>query len=265
MKYYKDFDLTNYNSFHLKSIAKEIWFPETNFELAYLLLKLKNPKILSYGTNVLLSPEINCLICLKRMPSEIIWINNKVFCHANVPVQKLISSSLNNGCGGFEGLLGLPGSVGAAIIGNSGSGNYCISDYLNTVTTINYNADFRIYNKNDLKFSRRYSSLQKKKEIIIEATFIFNKSVNSEEIIKTLNFRKNFPKGYSAGGLFKNWHILKPYEKEIRAIKSPNLHISPMLNVLINKGNATYNEILNFINEIKKIVSKPLKLEIKIL
>mgnify|MGYP000442141757 CR=1 FL=1 len=61
MRYYKNFELTEFNSFRLNSIAKEIWFPQSIDDLKYILkdLKDKNFFILAGGTNVILKPEID--------------------------------------------------------------------------------------------------------------------------------------------------------------------------------------------------------------
>ena len=117
-----------------------------------------------------------------------------------------------------------------------------------------------------MQFGRRYSILQDKKEILISALFTFNKQKPNPEIIKQVKeYRKNFPKGYSAGGIFINHYALRPYENKIREIKSDNLVVSKYLNIIVNKGNATAKEILNFIDKIRKIVKESLELEIKIL
>jgi UDP-N-acetylmuramate dehydrogenase len=265
MQYYKNFDLTNSNSFHLKSISKEIYFPENIIDLENLLLTIDDFYVLSNGTNVLLNRTLDKIICLQLMPKVIEWHRNKCIIDANVLTNDFIKEVIKHNYTGIEGLLGIPGTIGGAIVMNAGSGNYTISDYLVAVHTINYKNNRHTYTKKDLQFSRRYSILQDKKEIIIWALFEFNKKgINQDIINKTLKYRKNFPKGFSAGGIFKNWHALKPYEKEIRAIKSENIYVSKQLNIIINKGNAAYDEILNFINQIKYIVKEPLELEIKI-
>lgn len=266
MKYYKNFDLIKYNSFHLKSIAQEIWFPTNIVELSSIL-KYRPFNILSCGTNVLLAPKIKKIICLRKMPQKIIYYGCGNFVvDANASASKFIKETIKYNYSGTEGLLGIPGTIGAAIIGNSGNGKYAFSDYLVAVRTMSPNGKIKTYFKKNLRLDRRYTILQDKNEIILYAVFKFNKKIpKKEEITKTLLYRKQFPKGYCAGGFFKNWYSLKPYEKEIREIKSPNLYISKQLNVIINKGNATFSEVILFINKIKQIVKEPLELEVKII
>jgi len=268
MQYYINHSLISYNSFRINSIAKELWLPENLTELQTLLSQLKNKSfyILANGTNVLLNKKIDRIVCLKLMPKDYYWQDNELFVTANVSTNELIKVIIDHNYGGVEGLLGIPGSVGAAIMGNSGSGVYSISDYLKEVCTINYKGEINTYSKKMLQFGRRYSILQTKKEIIIGASFKFTKiGINQEEINKALEFRKNFPKGFGAGGWFKNWHDLKPYEAKIRKLKSKNLKVSKLLNVIVSNGKAQPKEIINFIKRIQHIVKKPLKLEIKLM
>jgi len=269
MKYYKNFQLKKFNSFGLNSIAKEIWFPETLKKLQDLIIKLKGKKfeVLGGGTNVLLKPQIARVICLTSMPKGLyLGQNFGVIVDTNYSTNSFISNVIESGSKGLEGLLGIPGTIGGALVMNAGSGKYSISDYLLTVTTMDYEGNTHVYHKDCLKFDRRYSRLQDKKEIVIKALFDFETGKIDQEKIKQIkNYRQNFPKGYSMGGIFKNWYALKPYEKEIKAIKSPNLVISKYLNVIINNGKATFDETIGFINQIRKIVKEPLELEVKIL
>jgi len=271
MKYYQNFNLTNYNSFKIQSIAKEIWFPETFKGLSCIIKKLKGQEfeILAGGTNILMNETINRIICLKSMEQIITTfseLNNHFFATASSPLSGLINGVINQRLSGLEGLIGIPGTIGGAIVMNSGSGKYSISDYLKGIVTIDLNGNKKYYHKKDLKFRRRYSILQDKKEILISAMFAFkNQKPDQKMINKVKKYRTDFPKGYSAGGIFVNHYDLTPYEKEIRNIKSNHLTISKYLNVIINDGKSTSKEILEFISKIKQIVKKSLKLEIKLM
>lgn len=270
MQYYKNYNLKNLNSFGLNSIAKEIYFPETIEELIELVKKLKNKKfyILAGGTNILFNKSIDRIICLKKMERILIPLGNRdsFLVSSNYFLAKFIYNVNRNHLSGIEGLIGIPGTVGGAVVMNSGSGKYSISDYLKGVTTLDLNGIKHHYQKKDLQFGRRYSILQDKKEILISALFTFKKQSPNQELIKRVKeYRRNFPKGYNAGGIFVNHYALRPYEKQIRQIKSSNLVISKYLNIIINNGNATAKEILTFIDKIRNIVKEPLKLEIKII
>lgn len=269
MQYYKNFNLQFYNSFRLNSVAKKNWFPESTEQLQNLLKELKGKEffVLAGGTNVILKPIISRVICLKSMPKYLrLGIKTGVIVSANYLTASLVLNGIESYIVGLEGLYGLPGTIGGAIIGNAGSGNYAISDYLLSVTTIDYNGILHTYSKESLQFGRRYSILQEKKEIIIEALFGFEDGIpNKEEIAKAVGHRKSLPKYPSAGGIFKNWHALKPYSDKLIGLRIGDAEVSDKINIIINKRNATFYDIMELIKKIKNIVKKPLKLEVKII
>jgi len=269
MQYYRKFSLKKYNSFRLNSIAKEIWFPESVEDLKQIFIELKNKKffILAGGTNVILKPKIDRIICLKQMP-KYLQLSTEIgtIVSANYSTTSLISNAIEANVVGIEGLYGIPGKIGGAVIMNSGSGKYAISDYLLSVTTMDYNGNFHTYSKKDLNFKRRYSILQDKQEILLEAIFDF-KYGNPDliELEKTKKHRKSLPKKPSAGGIFVNWHELRPYSDKLIGLNDGDAIVSEKVNIIINQNNATFENIMNLINKIKTIVNKDLQLEIKIL
>ncbi len=270
MKHFKNFDLTKYNSFRLHSMTRHIWFPESLKELIWIVKQLKELKfeILGGGTNVLLREQIDKVISLKKMQNIFISLFNKdtILVSCNFSTNRFINKTIKMKLSGLEGLIGIPGLLGGAIVMNAGSGQTTISDFLVGCDVLTKEGNIVWKSKEDLNFQRRYSILQDTKEIVISALFLLDKEKPNKKIImQAKKHRKNFPKGFTAGGIFVNWHALKPYEKELRAIKSPNLVISKQLNIIINNGKASYKEVYDFISRIRKIVKEPLTLEIKIL
>lgn len=268
MQKLKNFNLKQYNSFGLESVAKEIWFPEDLIDLVNLVKQLKNDKyyILSRGTNVLLNKYIDKVICLRLMNDEINFLENGiVLVQSNCSLQTLVKKSINNNLGSLEGLIGIPGTVGGAIVGNSGSKDYTISDCLVSITTLNKDGIYRHWKRDDLKFSRRYSIIQDNDDIIISALFNLKKKVNHKDLVYYTNSRRSIPQGKSAGGIWKQWHLLKSFEKELIGLSDGDAIISDRVNIIINKGNATCSNILNLIAKTSDIVKKPLELEIKLL
>ena len=104
-------------------------------------------------------------------------------------------------------LIGVPGTVGVALIMNAVAHGSEISELLINATTINKKGDIILYSKNDLSFSYRKSSFSKD-EILLEANFKILEG-NKKDIIKrktdVSNTRKNTqPLKYrSAGSIFK--------------------------------------------------------------
>ena len=119
-----------------------------------------------------------------------------------------------------------------------------------------------------MNFSRRYSILQDKKEIIVEMVFNLYKRPQNEIIRnmrRYLDFRKTITKKPSAGGIFKNWHALKPYKKELIGMTHKNLRISNNINIIESLGDFSSEDFKEFIGLIQLVVNEPLKMEVKIL
>jgi len=267
MKYYKNYNLKN--SFNFSCIVNEIWFPENYDELEDIKNKRSDASIVADGTNVVFKPRVAKLISLKKMPSWIYFIKDndevQVLVSSNFKLQRLVEHSIENNYSGLEGLYGIPGTIGGAIVGNSGSGEYAISYYLKEITVLKNKILIPFY-KRELNFSRRYSILQDVDYIVTNAKFCFpNKKINKKEIEKAKQHRNNFPKYPSVGGIFKNWHELKSYKNELIGLREGGLSVSNMLNIIQNDNNGTYEDFINLTTKILNIVKKPLELEIKII
>jgi len=268
MQYFTDFKLKN--SFNLPCIVQEIWFPESDSELAKVYTEQGDAKILSGCTNILCRPLVNKVISLKHMPKRIDSSETErsviINCDANTSTHKLVKYLLEKNCGGLEGLYSLPGSVGGAIVMNAGSGNSCITDNLVFVNFIDKSGEENMILKNHLYLERRYSIFQSMSCVIKSAYFCFpKKRVDLELLDKTKQHRKSFPKYPSAGGIFVNWHDLKPYSEKLIGLSVNDAEVSHMPNIIINKGHATFDDVLKLIVKIQGIVQANLKLEVEII
>lgn len=269
MKYYKNYELKKYNSFRLHSTVNEIWFPDSIIELTSLLKSLRGKRfhILSGGTNVLLAENIDRIICLRNLERPKMSIStNNVHATSSMPTCEFVRQVNNANFTGVEGLYGMPGLLGGAIIMNAGSGKYSISDFLTTVWTVDLKGNITKYDKKDLTFERRYCSLQDTNEIIFGAGFEFyEKEVNQEEIDNAIAHRRQMPKLPSAGGVFLNWYALKQYKDKLIGLKVGDAEVSENINIVINKGNATFQDINTLIKKIRRRVKEGLILEVKII
>lgn len=267
MKIYNNYHLTDLNSFKLPSIVDTIYYPETFSELKVLISDIPDVSILAGGTNVLLKEYYEEIVSLDLLPQNITRIYDYLCVDCNVKTQKLINYTIQNSLAGLEGLWGLPGTVGGAITMNAGSGEDCISNKLYSVTTLTRDGQIKIYQNKDLKFNRRYSIIQDTNDIILQAVFNLPvKKINKEKIQQAKVWRQSFASFASAGGVFTNWHALKPHKESILEISNDYIKVwDKHINVLLNKGNARYDDVIRVINQIQEIVPEPLQLEIKIL
>ena len=188
--------------------------------------------------------------------------------------QKLLKENIT----GFEELAGIPGTIGGAIKMNAGAYKKEIKDILESATVIDYEGNIIKLNNQDLKFEYRKSILFQKKYIVIEVEL--NLKTGKQDNIKTKmeEYKKNRfekqPIEYpSAGSTFKrgeNFITAKLIDEA--GLKGYSIGDAQVSNkhagFIINKGNATAQEILELIEYVKKkvyeISKEKISLEIEI-
>lgn len=273
--------LKNYNTLKLGGSAKEMFFPEDYNELINKLKNLeKNSEkffLLGGGSNLIISDEDfdGTIINLKNFKNLSIE-KNILTVESGLSLGYINSKILNLGFTNFTWAIGIPGTLGGAIYGNAGAYNKDIFTDLISVTVIKENVK-KILLKEEIKHSYRKTSF--KDEIIIEATFRLTKSdvedakkemfKNTEKRIKSqpLEYKnagstfKN-PEGFSAGRLIDECN-LKNFCINDACISEKHA------NFIINKKNASFNDVVNLIEYVKKEVKEKknisLELENKII
>lgn len=268
MRYYTNFQLKNYNSFRLESIAKEIWFPETENELRKLIVYHTNHKfhLIAGGTNLILAPTLNRVICLKLLPHHLEIYKNSILVTTNYNTSKFITIVLQRGFSNLENLIGIPGTIGGAITMNAGSGTSSITDYLKQIVVCDYKNDIIVLSKTQLQPSRRFTTLQKNQGILLQAEFLFEYGeINQQKLDNAIIHRSNIPKYPSAGGIFLNWHVLKSHSHNLIGLNVKDAEVSDHPNIIINKGHATFYDIIALITRIQNRIPQQLFLEVKIL
>ncbi len=270
-EYLKNATLKKYNTYRLDVRANYLIFPKTVEELINLLKYLKENKIkyliLGGGSNVILArPIFDVVIKLDRL-NKVTIDDNIVVAEAGVSLISLSNTCMKEGLLGLAFAGGIPGLVGASTSMNAGAYKEEISDTIKEVKVLTPNLDIKIMTKEELEYGYRDSFLKRNKDYIcLETTFVMKK----EEISKIKNlmddrkrrriesqpldkpsagsvFRN--PGGISAGKLIDDLG-LKGYSVGGASISEKHA------NFIINDGTATYDDIIELIDFIKKKVKK---------
>ena len=181
---------------------------------------------------------------------------------------------------GLEWAVGIPGTVGGAVVMNAGAQGKCMADVLVNAHVILPNGEIDILSPQDLEYNYRYSKLQGKSILVAQATFQLQPGEKPALItaITSENFQKrkstqpyHLP---SCGSVFRNpgpktagWLIeqagLKGYQ--IGMAQVAHRHA----NFILNRGGAKANEILQLIYHVQEQVEKQwsllLKPEVKVM
>ena len=261
--------------------------PANAKELSDLLIYCSNNYIETFfagsGSNLLVSDKgfSGIVISLKKTFKKLLISKNGIInSESGVMLGTLVKNAMKNKIIGLESLIGVPGTLGGALIMNAGAYGSEISNNLISVESIDYRGNIKNYKVKNLNFTYRGSSFSKN-ELLLNATFKCkkgNKKIIHTKKINASNQRKEKqPLKYrSAGSIFKNpsseyaaGYLID--KSGLKGLQIGGAQISTKhANFIINKNNeATYKEVVELIEIIKKKVLSmfniKLELEIKII
>ena len=186
-----------------------------------------------------------------------------------VPLSQLARHTLSIGLAGLEWAVGIPGTVGGAIIGNAGAHGGCMADTLAAVRILDGAGILRDLAPSELGLGYRTSSLKGSgadagmQRTIVSAAFNLETGDPSELQAKAAEYlrrrRRGQPKGASAGSIFVN----PPGDFAGRLIDAAGLkgtmrgaaEISVVhANFVMNRGGATAADVLALMNLARQTV-----------
>jgi len=239
--------------------------------------------LIGNGSNILVLDEgIEGITAIMKMEQlEIVEKKNKVeiTVGAGYKLAKLAQKLLLKEITGFEELSGIPGTIGGAIRMNAGAHGREMKDILESVTCIDKNGNIVKFINSQLEFDYRTSIFATNNDVIVEAKLVLEKG-NKEEIENKMKeyakYRKEKqPIEYpSAGSTFKRGKdyitaaLIQEAGLKGYALGGAEVSIKHS-GFIINKGNATANDILQLIKYVKKQIKekfdKDIELEIEII
>lgn len=191
MEIKEDFNLVNNNSFKFEYSCSYYGEAKNSEDILSFIdfSKHKEKKILvlGEGTNVILSNDIDySVLCIKSKGKRI--EGKTVTVSAGENWHDFVLWTLKNNFFGLENLSLIPGTVGAAPIQNIGAYGVEVSDFIESVTVIDYQKQEEIIlSKENLGFSYRSSLFKENRNLLIkEITFKLLTSPNTNTSYKAL-------------------------------------------------------------------------------
>ncbi|MBD2626742.1 UDP-N-acetylmuramate dehydrogenase [Trichormus variabilis] len=186
---------------------------------------------------------------------------------AGESIPSLAWEAADLGWEGLEWAVGIPGTVGGAVVMNAGAHNSCIADMLVSAEVLSPDGTLETLTPSELGYKYRTSLLQGSKRIVTQATFQLQPGADPAKVIATTKQHKqhrlstqpyNFP---SCGSVFRNpkpytagWLIeqagLKGYQ--IGGAQVALLHA----NFIVNRGGAKASDIFCLISHIQHQVQE---------
>lgn len=152
----------------------------------YLIDEKLDYKIIGFTSNVLFLDELeySIIISTKNL-SKLEVIDNSIRVESGYSLQDFVRVAVINQAKGFEGLEGIPASIGGALFMNAGAYGDTISDNLISIEIIDENNNFIELKKEECNFSYRDSIFKTGKFTILRAKFKLVKG-NREKIAKNI-------------------------------------------------------------------------------
>ena len=277
-------NLAPYTTFKLGGPAEYYFVAETKQELidAYHIAQKLDIQfnILGGASNIVVPEEgINGLV-VRNMVSYKKIIEKKddsvlLEVGSGYSITRLAKETSEEGLSGIEFHLGLPGTIGGAVVMNSKwtRPRVDVGDYVYSVEVIKKDGTVKVEPKDYCEFSYGWSKLQQTKEIVVAVTLELKK-IGSEVSVKnaqdSLAYRKETqPFGvFTSGCFFKNVDNLSAGklidDAGLKGYSVGDLVVSDKhANFIINKGNGNVKDLRKLLDIIKTKVKEHSGIELK--
>jgi len=237
--------------------------------------------IIGDGTNLLVTDGgiRGIVIVLTKCLKEITQTNKTkeniiIAAMTGVRLQTLCNYAINSGLAGLNFALGIPGTVGGAIMMNAGTASGWIENVLEAVTVLMPTGETKTIAKQGLKFSYRHLALNTQpnhiyadQPVLIDGSFALYPSdphklkAEAKEIIKSR--KQNQPIDIpSAGCFFKNPETGKTAGEliDLAGLKGTSIGGAEVstkhANFLVNTGQASATDFMTLMELVQETVSK---------
>ncbi|WP_138433368.1 UDP-N-acetylmuramate dehydrogenase [Winogradskyella algicola] len=280
MKYYKDFDLTNYNAYRVKAICKNAFFPENEADLTALYTKKQDYVLLGSGHNIICSkPYYDADFIIFNGNFNTLKVDETtsvIEAEAGATILEVSNLAQKHSLSGAEFFYDIPSSVGGAVVMNAGTKE---GETKNILTKVRYLdlADMLVKEKHneDLELSYRNSLFQKQNDkVILKAWFQLQRgnAVDIKSIMEASKARRweKQPREYpNCGSVYKRppGRFVGPMLDELglKGYRVGGAEISKKHSgFIVNVGNATGKDILELIKHTKEQVKAAFGVDLEV-
>ena len=281
----KNEPMAKHTSYGIGGPAQAYITPSDQNDLKQILIFAKDNNINTFfagsGSNLLVADEgfQGIVITLGKSFTKLSIDGNNLEAEVGVMLGKIVKETIKRNLTGMESMIGVPGSLGGALIMNAGAFGGEISNCLDIIKVMLMNGETKIYQKDDIDFSYRNSTFPKD-EILLSASFnLIEKSADEIQYdrAKASKGRKDTQplRFRSAGSVFKNpkTDLAAGYLIDKAGLKGSRIGDAEIstkhANFFINHGKAKAKDVVDLILLAKKTVLEKfdvnLELEIKTL
>jgi len=265
----KDEAMAKHTSYRIGGPANAYITPRDKDDLSQILQFANQHGIATYfvgsGSNLLVADEgiDGLVITLGKSLKRLEIAGATVFAESGVMLGKMVKECISRNLSGVESMIGVPGTLGGALVMNAGAFGGEISNYLKHVTVMEMNGQEKQYQPGDISFSYRHSTFPDD-EIVISAEFELiqsDKETVQEKRTVASGWRKATQplKFRSAGSVFKNpTEVAAGYyidQAGLKGTKVGDAEISPIhANFFVNHGKAKASDVVALIRLARETV-----------
>ncbi len=281
LELYANEDLSKHTTFRIGGDCEVFAKVANTDQLISLIHFLKSENIpymiLGNGSNTLFSDKgfSGVIISLCEDFKEITLLDqNKIKCSAGAMLTSLCIFARDNSLSGCEELYGIPGSVGGATYMNAGAYGGEMSKIISSVTYLDCESEeIKTIHCDKCNFSYRHSTFMDQKCVILSINIELEKADKDYITAKMLDYMQRRrdkqpleypsagsvfkrPEGYFAGALIE--------QSGLKGTSVGGAQVSEKhAGFIINKGNATCNDVLTLIDMIKSTVYQNFNVELE--
>ena len=276
MKILTNIEMKNYSNMKIGGKAKELIFIEKDEELKEVLSTRDRVVLLGNGTNTLINDEDLDIsfISLKNFKNMNIIAKDEeydiVSVGAGADLDELIDFMETNDYAGLENITGIPGSVGGLVNMNGGAYGTEIFDCIDSIKIADLDGNIKIFKKDELNYNYRTTDIKENRWVVIEVFFKFTKGFDKECAKDKKNKREErhpleLP---NLGSTFKNpsqnFAAQLISDAGLKEYRVGDAMISPKHpNFIVNLGNAKFNDVINVISHVKKVIKEKNNIELQ--
>lgn len=237
--------------------------------------------ILGGGANVLVSDAgLRGLVIVNKAKRIEFREDAQVWCESGTVLPTLARECVARGLAGLEWAVGVPGTVGGAVVGNAGAHGRDIATDLRSATVLNAANEGQEWSKDDLEFTYRSSRIKRETRaihrtpsVVLAATFQLTPGDPNELAKRADEFndyrRRTQPPGASLGSMFKNppgYAAGRLIDQcGLKGTRVGDAEISSVhANFFVNRGQATASDVKALIDLAQQRVKEEYGIELEL-
>lgn len=264
-----DEPMARHTTFGIGGPADMLVFPETEEDLRLAIEWHRDRgipfKVVGNGSNLLVSDQgvRGGVIKLNRAFNQISFSGNTMLVGAGARLAAAITAAAEHGLSGLESMVGIPGTVGGALVMNAGTDVGTIGDLVSEAWLMDDSGETRIWRDRELRYGYRQSALPESRMVVIGAALTLQPAERADIYAKMSRLREKRAsrqplRWRSAGSVFRNPPEIAAAKLLDRAgakgMRVGGAEVSRKhANFIVNRGAATAHDVLELIERLQAL------------